>query len=102
MARPIPKLIITDIPGTLREIIRAIADLFNNNGTVTLTANATSTTLTHHRINPDSNIILTPTTSNAKDEKPYISESGRVNGSVVITHSNNAQTDRTYRYSVIG
>jgi hypothetical protein len=67
--------------------------------TVTLTANASSTTLTDARIRYDSPIILVPTTANAAGAlaTTYISESSRVNGSAVITHANNAQSDKTFR-----
>ena len=78
----------------------------NNVGTVTLTANAATTTLTDARIAADSAVIIVPTTSNASAEMGggtiYMSEAGRVNGSIVITHANNAQTDRTYRYAILG
>lgn len=78
----------------------------NNVGTVTLTASATSTTLTDSRIANDSAIILIPTTANASAEigngTIYVSETGRVNGSVVITHANAVTTDRTFRYAILG
>lgn len=78
----------------------------NNVGTVTLTANAATTTLTDARIAADSVVIIVPTTANASAEMGngtlYISESNRVNGSIVITHANNAQADRTYRYAIMG
>jgi hypothetical protein len=78
----------------------------DNAGSVTLTANAASTTLTDSRIGVTSTVHLTATTSNAAAEVGngtiYLSETGRVNGSIVITHANNAQTDRTYRYSIHG
>ena len=78
----------------------------NNTGTFTLTANVASSTLTDSRIAVDSTIVLVPTTANASAEigngTMFISETGRVNGSVQITHANNAQTDRTFRYAIIG
>ena len=76
----------------------------NNSGTVTLTANAATTTLTDARIGFDSAIALNPTTANAATAlaTTYILETGRLNGSVVITHANNAQTDRTFRWAVMG
>lgn len=78
----------------------------NNSGVFTLTASVASSTLTDDRIGFNSAIILVPTTANAAAELGagtlYISESGRVNGSVVITHANNAQTDRTFRFIVMG
>lgn len=68
---------------------------------VTLTANAASTTLSDARLRADSPVLLQPTTANAAAELGngtlYVSETGRVNGAVVITHANNALADRTFR-----
>lgn len=75
-------------------------------GTVTLTANVASTTITDARIASTSAIVLVPTTANAAAEigagTMYVSETGRLHGTAVITHANNAQTDRTYRYVIAG
>ena len=92
---------------TLAEVLnRALRGGLNNSGTVTLTASAASTTLTDARIGYDSAVHLTPTTANAAAEigagTLYIAESGRANGSVVITHANNAQDDRTFRFTIEG
>jgi hypothetical protein len=69
--------------------------------TFTLTPNAGSSTLTDARIRYDSPIILVPTTANAAAEwgagSIYVPETGRVNGSVSITHASNANADRTFR-----
>lgn len=78
----------------------------NNGGLVTLTDSVASTTLTDARIGFETNIILVPTTANASAEigngTIYMAEGSRVNGSVVITHANNGQTDRTFRFSLNG
>lgn len=78
----------------------------NTGGLFTLTASAATSTMTDGRISVDSTIVLVPTTANAAAELGngtlYISETGRVNGSVVITHANNAQADRTFRIVIIG
>jgi hypothetical protein len=78
----------------------------NTGGLVTLSANVASTTITDARISVDSTFVLVPTTANAAAELGagtlYMSETGRVNGAIVITHANNAQTDRTYRIVVLG
>ena len=76
----------------------------NATGTVTLTANQATTTLTDIRIGTDTVIALMPTTANAAAELGagglYI---GTVTGgSATITHANNAQSDRTYTYSLQG
>ena len=76
----------------------------NNTATVTLTANAATTTVTNSRIGANSFIEFMPTTANAATEKAagtmYVSS--RTKGSFVITHANNAQTDRTFAYVHIG
>ena len=86
-----------------REVRRLVTtELRRRTGTVTLTANAASTTLTDDRISFDSYVGLLPTTSNAAAAlaTTYIPETGRKNGSVTITHSNTATTDRTFRYYI--
>lgn len=85
-----------------RELRRLILQVLGERTTtLTLTANVASTTLTDARISFRSPILLQPTTANAAAELGngtlYIAESGRGNGSVVITHANNAQADRVYR-----
>lgn len=100
----------TDFKHWLRDAAMIINDLghghSNNSGMFTLTANVASSTMTDDRIGFNSAIILIPTTANAAAELGagtlYISETGRVNGSVVITHANNAQTDRAFRFLVAG
>lgn len=74
----------------------------NNTGSVTLTANAASTTLSDNRIGANSNIHLHPTTANAAAAltNVYFSTPGK--GTVVINHANNAQTDRVFNYSIVG
>lgn len=101
-------------PSAMPAWVKDIADIItamqrgrhNNVGTVTLTANSATTTLTDARIAADSAVIIVPTTANASAEigngTIFISESNRVNGSIVITHANNAQADRTYRYAIMG
>jgi hypothetical protein len=70
---------------------------------VTLDANATSTTVTNVYVTPSSHITLEPTTANAATEKAagtmYVST--RTNGtSFVITHANSSQTDRTFTFQI--
>ncbi len=76
----------------------------NASGTVTLTASATTTVITSEIFNEDAGIFLCPTTANAAAELAagtcYASTIAA--GSVTLTHANNAQTDRTFRYVVIG
>ena len=80
------------------------AALAGRTGLLTLTANAASTTLTHPMIRFNAPVGLMPTTANAAAEiaagTMYVSETGRINGSLVVTHANNAQADRTFRYFI--
>lgn len=80
----------------------------NNTGTVTLTANAGSTTLTLAPgiVGTDTQLFLFPKTANAAAEigagTLYISGSSVTNNTFTITHANNAQIDRTYSYQFVG
>ena len=96
----------TDIAEQVRKIVTALNNVLrgktNNTGEVTLTANDTTTTLSDIRIGIQSVISLQPTTSNAAGAlaSTYLDDPG--DGSVVINHANNAQTDRTFKYIVTG
>lgn len=71
---------------------------------VTLTASAASTTVTDARIGFYSALIPMPTTANAAAEigagGMYIDTLKK--GSAVIHHANNTQTDRSFRFIIIG
>lgn len=69
---------------------------------VTLTANAASTVVTDALVNSESLIVLMPTTANAAAAlaTTYIATVG--DGTFTITHANNAQADKTFRYGVLG
>lgn len=102
----------SDEPSSVRQFARRIADVVgsimqgrtNNTTEITLTANATSTTLSDARLTVQSVVSAVPLTANAAAEKGngtfYVS--ARNNGSVTWTHANNAQTDRTFAVSIIG
>jgi hypothetical protein len=72
----------------------------------TLTANVASTTLSDARLTTASWIDFDPLTANAAAEKAagtlYVTSANRSKGSFVVTHANNAQTDRTFRVLIIG
>jgi hypothetical protein len=76
----------------------------NATGSVTLTANAASTAVSNDNFAAASTVYFTATTANAAAEvgagTMYIS--ARAKGSFTITHANNAQTDRTYLYAIVG
>ena len=88
--------------GAQRIVTRTIDGKLNVNGTLTLTANGTTTTLTDFILDSASHIALMPMSANAAAALANVSFGSPTNGSVVLTHANNAQTDRTFRYSVIG
>ena len=75
----------------------------NNAGAVTLADSQATTTVTDARAGTDSVIVFMPLTANAAAEVGaggmYIST--RNNGSFVITHANNAQTDRDFEYAIL-
>jgi hypothetical protein len=94
--------------------VNGLLDGFSNNtGEVTLTENsATSTvTLPHGVLSDNSVILFMPTTSNAAVELAsgamYVSARSVTNrfdsnSTFTITHTNNAQTDRTFKYVLVG
>lgn len=80
----------------------------NNTGTVTLTANATTTvvTLSAGQLGPYTQVIFTPNTVNAATEfgagKLYVSLIDADNFQFTITHSNTADTDKIFQYVLVG
>lgn len=88
---------------TEREVSQAIKDLTegrsNAVGTVTLTANTTTTTVSKSTINSNAGVFLSPKTANAAAAlaTTYVNVAA-AGGSFVITHANNAQTDRHFYY----
>jgi len=78
----------------------------NNTGSVTLTESVASTVVTDRRIGPSSFVSFMPTTANAATElaggSMYVSSIDVSNRTFTISHANNAQTDRTFTYTIIG
>jgi hypothetical protein len=73
-------------------------------GTFTLAANAANTTVTARNCGSGSSVLCFPTTADAaaewKNGTMYI---GTVaNGSFLVTHANNAQSDRTFMWVALG
>lgn len=96
-----------------RTWVRQIADAVNNllRGKlnvvlqITLDANADSTTVIDARIGAYSAVSLQPLTTNAATASyaaPFILPSDQKDGSVVLLHANNAETDRTLNLLIIG
>ncbi len=88
------------------KLARAINNILkgktNNVGEVTLTANAASTVVTDPRVGYYSVVTLSPTTANAAGAiaTTYIATYG--DGTFTITHANNAQVDKVFKYTVVG
>jgi hypothetical protein len=82
----------------------------NNTGTITLTANVASTTvsLASGQLSTVSAIIFEPLTANAAADLygggMYVTTANHdvAGNKFVITHPNNANADKTFRYAIIG
>lgn len=85
----------------LAEVINSVRDgKINSVGSVTLTANSTTTTLTDERINPNSKIGLTASSSTAAAATGlYVTAS---DGTATINHNSTADTDRSFSYVIFG
>lgn len=70
----------------------------NNAGTLTITANAATTTVIDPAFESSMVPVLMPTTANAAAALANVYVSSRAKGSFVLTHANNAQVDRTFLY----
>lgn len=81
---------------------RALNGKVRSVGSITLTANAASSTLTDEKIGPLSFIALYPTTANAAAIVAATYVSARTDKSATITHTNNANADKTFMYVVLG
>jgi hypothetical protein len=73
-------------------------------GEVTLAANAATTSVSFQNCSSNAHVFLSPETANAAAEvgAGTIYVSSVSNGSFVLTHANNAQTDRTFGFAVFG
>ena len=93
----------SDNPREVALVVRNLVDgKINSTGNLTLTAAATTTTISDQRAGGDSVIILMPTTSNAAAAISTTYVSARAKQSFTLTHLNNAQTDRTFGYVILG
>lgn len=86
--------------------INALVGRANAIDDLTLDANAGSTTLIHPMLTYYSHVAFMPMTANAAAEigagTLYVAQATMKNGECVISHANNAQTDRTYRIKIDG
>jgi|TARA_Y100000310_G_scaffold80358_1_gene77029 hypothetical protein len=90
------RLIVTTINGIMN------GGWSNAKGEVTLTASATTTTITHLQISQESVFTFEPTTESAALCVTSLYVSSKANGSAVITHNSREATDRTFNYSFQG
>ena len=75
----------------------------NNVINVTLNTSAATTTISDARISAYTVPICVPTTANAAAiSMPYRDFSTSVNGSMILTHANNANTDKTFKIVLVG
>lgn len=86
---------------------QALKGKINSVGTVTLTASAATTTVDNAFVSSSSVILLMPQTANASAEVGagtiYIQPADTIDGtSFKITHANNAQSDKTFGYAILG
>lgn len=68
----------------------------------TLAAGTTTTTVDAPNCATGSAVLLSPTTANAAAALATTYPSTVSNGSFVLTHANNAQTDRIFRVATLG
>ncbi len=84
---------------------RMLQGKLNATGTVTLLANVPLTPLRDARLSPESFVRFDPLTAHANTEQTngtmIVLEANRQEGQWLITHANNAQTDRKFRFVVL-
>ena len=111
MTRRVP-----DDYGDLKEWLRKVASAVNSmlegrvnsSGVATLTNGAATTVITDRRIGNDSVVLFMPLTANAAAEQAagtmYVKTTDIAprNVQFTINHANNAQTDRNFRYVILG
>jgi hypothetical protein len=81
-----------------RAINALIQGRSNSADSFTLTANAGSTVVLNNLFQSSSVPVFVPTTANAAAALATTYVSARANGSFTLTHTNNAQADKTFLY----
>lgn len=99
-------------PITIRNLLKVVKNVMrgrtNNVYSVTLTPNQGTTVITYAEkiLGPNTLLFFTPQTANAAAEigagTMYVSSVNADTEQVTITHANNAQTDRTFGYILVG
>lgn len=96
----------SDAHDWMRRIAIALNEVIDgrieSNGNITLSASASTTAVKDRRVGKDSLIIFMPLTANAVNESPYVQTSDIVKNQFTVNHANNSQTDRNYRYIILG
>ncbi len=86
-----------------QQLTTAIQGRLDCTFSLTLTANAASTTIIDSRISLSTAVLAMPTTANAAAEigngTMYFTPTA---GQCVVTHANNAQADRTFTIAILG
>jgi len=81
------------------QVLRGKVNVTNS---ITLTANATTTTLTDERIGYGTFIDLMPMTANAATAKAGVYYTNLKKGSATINHANSANVDQTFTVLLMG
>ena len=104
MTTYVPSLLEKNPAKLVQAISQLAAGRSNGTGTVTLAASATTTTVTDQNCSVTSTIQLHPTTADAAATlaTTFIPTATIANGSFVIHHASNTQTDRTFLYAFVG
>lgn len=93
-------------PGFLRRLFDTLELLFNgrtrNQGSVTLAANVTTTTVSHPLFESHQTVVLSPLTANAAAALATTYVSARAKGQFTLTHANAATTDREFEFIFAG
>jgi hypothetical protein len=104
MSAYVPGITETDLKKINLSLQQLAAGRSNAVGSVTLAASAATTTVTDDNCAAASVPVLVPTTAHASAEigAGTIYISAVANKSFTISHANNAQTDRTFIYALVG
>lgn len=90
----------------LFRIVQSIRELFFGRslavGEVTLTPNSSTTVVDAVNVGEQSEIFLSPKTANAATATANVRVTAKAPGSFTLTHTNNAQADRTFGYVALG
>ena len=86
----------------VQSIVNMLVGKANCAADLTLTANATTTTMTDARLSAVSVLAFMPTTANAASATSSIYVTAQKKGQATINHVNNASVDKTYRVAILG